>query len=85
MHAMHPSDQKGWSQDAAIPRPHLRVGSGGVAVLLEIPTYLRPSKGMQIFFSFVSVSTAVAFGLTITYCSPGLCHPAIIAVLFIAL
>ena len=59
----------------------LAVGEG---VLLEIPAYLRLSKGKQ-FFSFVSLSMTVAFGLTLTYCSLGLCHPAIIAVLSIAL
>jgi len=26
---MHLSDWKGWSQDPSLPRPHLRVGSGG--------------------------------------------------------
>ena len=34
--AMHLSHQKGWSQDPALPRPHLRVGSGGKGILLEI-------------------------------------------------
>ena len=33
------------SQDPPLPRSHLRVGSGGEGVLLEIPAYLRPSKG----------------------------------------
>jgi len=32
------------------PRPHLRVGSGGEGILLEIPLYLRPFKGEQMFF-----------------------------------
>ena len=50
VHAMHLSDQKGWSQDPPLPRPHLRVGSGGKSILLEIPAHLRPSKGKQIFF-----------------------------------
>jgi len=63
VHAMHPSDQKGWSQDAAIPRPHLRVGSGGMAVLLEIPAYLRPSKGMQIFFPLFLCPQLLRLGL----------------------
>ena len=52
---MQLTDQKDWSQDPPLPRPHLRVGSGGKDVLLEIPAYVRPSKGKQ-FFSFVSVS-----------------------------
>jgi len=29
VHAMYLSDWKGWSQDSPLPRPHLRVGSGG--------------------------------------------------------
>jgi len=33
-----------------LPRPLLRVGSGGRVILLEIPAYLRPSEGKQPFF-----------------------------------
>ncbi|XP_048796730.1 transmembrane protein 170B isoform X1 [Lagopus muta] len=52
--AMHLSDWKGWNQDPPLPRPHLRAGSGGKSILLEIPAYLwtllkvnfRPSKKM---------------------------------------
>jgi len=62
VHAMHLSGQKGWSQDPPLPRPHLRVGSGRGGFLLEIPVYLRSSKGRQIFFSFVSLSTSAVFG-----------------------
>jgi len=40
LHAMYLSDWKGWSQDAPLPRPHLRVGSGGEGVLLETYAYL---------------------------------------------
>ena len=36
VHAMYLSDQKGWSQDPLLPRPHLRVGSGGEDILLDI-------------------------------------------------
>jgi len=42
---MHLRDWKGWSQDPPPSRPHLRVGSGGEGVLLEIPAYLRLSEG----------------------------------------
>jgi len=63
---------------------HLRVGSGGEGFSLEIPAYLKPSKDKQLL-SFVSVSMAAAFGLILTCCSLGLCHPAVIAVLSIAL
>jgi len=44
-------------------RPHLRVGSGGESILLEMPGYLRPSKDKQIL-SFVSVSTALVFEIS---------------------
>jgi len=50
VHAMYLSDWEEWSQDPPLPRPHLRVGSGGRGILLEIPVNMRPSKGMQIFF-----------------------------------
>ena len=49
---MHLSDRKEWSQDPPLPRPHLRVGSGGNGILLEISAYLRPSKGKQHFSFF---------------------------------
>ena len=34
---MYLSDGQGWSQDASLPRPHLRVGSGSEGISLEIP------------------------------------------------
>jgi len=55
--ARHLCGWKGWSQDPPLPRPHLRVGSGGKGISPEILAYLRPSKGKQLF-SFVSTSTA---------------------------
>ena len=58
-HTRHLSDWKGWRQDPPFPRPHLRVGSRGKSILLEIPMYLRPSKGKQVL-SFVSVTPAAA-------------------------
>ena len=83
MHAVHLSGQKGWSQDPPLPRPHLRIGRGRQRyLLLEIPDYLRPSDGEQLF-SFISVSVAAAFGL-ILICQR-LWHPAIIEVLSILL
>jgi len=45
VHAVYLSDQKGWSQDAPLPRLHLRAGSGSKAILLEISAYWRPSEG----------------------------------------
>lgn len=46
VHAVHVIDWKGWS----LSRSHTRVGSGGKAISLEIPAYLRPSKCNQPFF-----------------------------------
>ena len=78
VHAMYLSGQKRWSQDPPLARPHLRAGSGGKAVLLEIFVYLWPPKGKQFFFfCFVFVSLVVVFGLTLTYCSIGLCYLAV--------
>jgi len=84
VHAVYLSDQKGWSQYSPLPRPHLRVSSGGEGISLEIPAYLSPSKGKRIFF-FSFVSVAAAFGLILVCCSIGLRCPAIVAVLFITL
>ena len=39
LHAMYLSDWKGRSQDPPLPRLHLRVGSGGEGILLEIPAF----------------------------------------------
>uniref|UniRef100_A0A8V0XHC2 Phosphodiesterase n=1 Tax=Gallus gallus TaxID=9031 RepID=A0A8V0XHC2_CHICK len=41
---MHLNDQKRWSQDPPLPRPHLRVGCGK-GIFLEIPVCQRFSKG----------------------------------------
>ena len=60
LHATHLSDWKGCSQDPPLPRLHLRVGSGDKGISVEIPVYLRPSKGKQLL-SFISVPTAVAY------------------------
>jgi len=81
-HAVQLSDQKGCSQDPPLPRPHLRAGSGGKGILLEIPADLRPSKGKQLF-PFVSASMAAAFGVVLIRCSQRLCYPTIIAVISI--
>jgi len=50
MLSMYLSDQKGWILAPPLPRLHLRVGRGGKGILLEVPAYLRPSKGKQFFF-----------------------------------
>ena len=50
VHAMYLSEQRGCSQDPPLPKPHLRVGSGGKDFLLEVPAYQRPSESKQFFF-----------------------------------
>jgi len=61
----------------ALPRPYLRVGSGGKGISLTISAYLRPSKGKQLL-PLISVPMAVAFEQILTcgslgpYCSAGI-------------
>ena len=84
VHSMQLSDREGWSQDPPLPRPHLRVSSGGEGVLLVFLISLRPSEGKQLLL-FVSAPTAVVLGLVLFCCSRGLCRPAVIGVLSIVL
>jgi len=77
VHAVHLIDQNGWSQDPHLPRPHIRIRSGGKGISLEILMYLGPSKGKQLLF-FVSVCTAAAFGLVLICCSQRLIYPALL-------
>jgi len=84
VHAMYPSDEEVWSQDAPFPRPHLRVCSGGEGDLLEIPAFVRPSKGKQLFF-FISASMTAAFGLVFISYRQRLCPPTVVMVLSIML
>ena len=84
VHAMQLTDQKDWSQDPPLPRPHLRVGSGGEGISLKIHVYLRPSEGKKLL-SFVPVPLAVAFEQVFTCCSLGLCCSAVIAAHCIAI
>ena len=60
VHVMNLSDRKGWSRDPPLPRPHLRVGSGGEGILVEVSVYLRSSEGKQLL-CFVFVPMTVAF------------------------
>jgi len=39
VHAVELSDWKGWSQDPLLPKSHLRFGSGGKSIVLEIPAF----------------------------------------------
>lgn len=50
---------EGVESGSSIPSPHLRIGSGGKGVLLEIPAHLKTSKGKELF-SFISASVATA-------------------------
>lgn len=84
MHAIHLSDWEGRSQDAPLPRAPLRVGGGGGGCfMLEIPVYLRPFEGEQLysFFGFVYV----VIGFLCICCSQRLWLLAVIAVLSILL
>ena len=44
--AMYLSDQKGWSQDPPLPRPHLRVGSEGEGVSSGAPSIPEDLRGL---------------------------------------
>ena len=48
--AMPLRDWKEWSLAPPLPRPHLRVGSGGNGVLLEISVWVWSSEGKQLLF-----------------------------------
>ena len=78
VYAMHLNGRKGWDQDPHLPRPCLRVGSRGEKISLEIPVYLRLSKGKQYlppsplgFFSFATAKDFAA--LLLLLCFP-LCY-----------
>lgn len=45
VYAMYLSDEKGWSQDPPLSRPHLRVANGIKGISLQNSAYLRPPKG----------------------------------------
>jgi len=68
VHAVLLSDRKGWSQNPPIPRPHLRVGSGGEGILLEIPVYLRHlrSSGLIVHLSPRSANNILKNGNNFT-------------------
>jgi len=84
VYGMHLNDVKGWSQDPALSRPHLRVGSGGVAILFEIPACQTSFEGKQLFI-FIFVPMAVAFEQTLACCSLGPCYSTVTTVFSIAL
>ena len=80
--AMNLSNWKGWSQNPSLPKPHLRVGSGGkgISCWRSLPTC-----GLLRVSHFVSASMAAAFEHVLIWCSWRLWHPAIIDVFSIAL
>jgi len=81
LRAMYLCVQKGWSQDPLLPRSCLRAGSGGKSILLKIPVYLRPTEGKR----FSVLCPSLSSWLVLICSSLGLCLPATIAVLSIAL
>ena len=58
VHSMPLGYWQGWNQDPSLPRHHLRAGSGGKGIFLEILAYLMPSEGKQLLF-LISVPPAV--------------------------
>jgi len=82
--AMYLSDWKGWRQVPPLTSSHLRVGSGDKSNLLQVPVYLRSSKGKQPF-SIVFAHVAVAFEHVLTCCSLGPCYCVFFATLSIVL
>ena len=93
VHATDLNDWKCWSQDPSLPRPHLKVGSGGKSILLEMAAYLRLSVGKEIGFFFCCCWFVCLFVFCFfvhsccisACCRLGLCDPAIVAVLYTAL
>jgi len=52
---VHLIDWRGWRKDPLLPRSHLRVGSGGESIFLEIPVCLRLPEGKQPLISVAVV------------------------------
>ena len=77
--AMQLNGRKGWSQDPPLPRPHLRVGSGGEGIWRSLPAWgpHRPSESKQIL-SLISMPTAVMSWQVLTCCGLGPCCFAIL-------
>ncbi|XP_048820390.1 uncharacterized protein LOC125701879 [Lagopus muta] len=49
-----------WVLASPLPRPHLRVGSGGVGTLLVIPVFLRSSKGSLVQAALTQLASVSA-------------------------
>jgi len=67
--AMQLCDRKGWSQDPPLPSSHLRAGSGGESICLEISVFLRPFEGKYLFIYLFAFTAVVVFGLVCICCS----------------
>ena len=66
LHAMQCIERpEGLSQDASLPSPHLRAGSGGEGISLENPECLRPSKGKQLFPLFLQLLRLGSFSFAV--------------------
>ena len=52
MYAVYLKDQKGWSQDPPLPRPHLKVGSGGEGISAGDPCLPDDFAGLLKVSSF---------------------------------
>ena len=85
VHAMYLSEQKGRSQNPHLPRPHLRVGSGGKGISLENPCVTWGLLKVSRFFLFVSVLLPAAFGWVLTWYGLGFCYSVVVAALSIML
>lgn len=55
VHAVLFSDQKGWNKDPTLPKPHLRVSSGGKSISMEFLYNLGLRKVYSFFRLFLSV------------------------------
>ena len=85
VHAMYLSEQKGRSQNPHLPRPHLRVGSGGKGISLGNPCVTWGLLKVSRFFLFVSVLLPAAFGWVLTWYGLGFCYSVVVAALSIML
>jgi len=64
--AVHLRDQKGWSQDPPLLRPHLRIGSGGegISCWRSLPTWGFP-KVSSSFLSFLQLLHLGSFSFAV--------------------
>ena len=75
MRAMYLNDQ---ILAPPLPRLHLRAGSGGKEISLEVPASWRSSKGKQVLFCFVLVLFLFFFLLCLWLPHLGISSPAVV-------